>query len=266
MKQTSKNKSPSAKKQYAAPALDKGLDIIELLAKSPVSLNQSEIAKKLDRSIGEIFRMLAVLEQRQYVALDTGSDKYHMTLKLFEVVHRHTTINRLTSIAAPLMRKLSQDIEQSCHLAIRYGEAIMVIAQQDSFSDRSFGTRIGARAPIFESCSGQIIYAFASPNERDDIHHCVKSIGRSVPVKIDLEKTISKIQKSGFFKVKSGQIAGVIDIGFPIFDFNGVVAACLVVPYLKHINGTQKIDIEGTKSATAKIAKAISVSLGALQN
>ena len=36
--------------RYRAPALDKGLDIIELLAGTEASLSQAEIAKALDRS------------------------------------------------------------------------------------------------------------------------------------------------------------------------------------------------------------------------
>ena len=40
--------------KYRAPALDKGLDILELLAATEESLSQAEIAKALDRSPNEI--------------------------------------------------------------------------------------------------------------------------------------------------------------------------------------------------------------------
>ncbi len=44
------------KKDYTAPALEKGLDILELLAVSPIGLSQAEIATKLKRSVNEIYR------------------------------------------------------------------------------------------------------------------------------------------------------------------------------------------------------------------
>ena len=42
--------------KYRAPALDKGLDILELLATQETGISRSEIAKSLDRSPSEIFR------------------------------------------------------------------------------------------------------------------------------------------------------------------------------------------------------------------
>jgi len=41
-------------RMYAAPALEKGLDILEVLCRSERPLTQKEIAQILGRSIGEI--------------------------------------------------------------------------------------------------------------------------------------------------------------------------------------------------------------------
>ena len=49
-----------SKKNYSAPALEKGLDIIELLSKSSIGFSQAEIAKELKRSVNEIYRMLNI--------------------------------------------------------------------------------------------------------------------------------------------------------------------------------------------------------------
>ena len=56
--------------KYPVPALDKGLDILELLAERPDGLTQAEVARSLGRSVGEIFRMLNALLRRGYLALD----------------------------------------------------------------------------------------------------------------------------------------------------------------------------------------------------
>ena len=52
--------------KYRAPALEKGLDIIELLANHGEGLTQGEVAKALDRSQSEIYRMLSTLVRRQH--------------------------------------------------------------------------------------------------------------------------------------------------------------------------------------------------------
>ena len=53
--------------RYRAPALDKGLDILELLAEHPDGLTRAEIVKELGRGPSEIYRMLERLVARQYV-------------------------------------------------------------------------------------------------------------------------------------------------------------------------------------------------------
>ena len=65
-----------------APALDKGLDLIEALAAESGGLSQKQIAERVGRSVGEIFRMLGVLEQRGYVSRDPVTAEYTLTLQL----------------------------------------------------------------------------------------------------------------------------------------------------------------------------------------
>ena len=50
--------------RYRAPALDKGLDILELLASQAHGLTRAEIVKEMDRSASEIYRMLERLVAR----------------------------------------------------------------------------------------------------------------------------------------------------------------------------------------------------------
>ena len=80
--------------KYRAPALDKGLDILELLATTEEQMSQAEIAKALDRSPNEIYRMLDRLVRRDYVRR-TSADRYELTLKLFELAHHTQPIRRL---------------------------------------------------------------------------------------------------------------------------------------------------------------------------
>ena len=105
--------SSLGKKHYSAPALEKGLDLLELLSSEVDGLNIGEITSRLGKSVGELFRMLAVLEQRGYIETSKDSDKYRLTLKMFSLSNRFPPIKRLTSLANPLMRRLSYIIEQS---------------------------------------------------------------------------------------------------------------------------------------------------------
>ena len=73
------------KNTYSAPALEKGLDIIELLSRSVLGFSQAEIAKELKRSVNEIYRMLNILVARKYIELDTETERYKLTYKLLQL-------------------------------------------------------------------------------------------------------------------------------------------------------------------------------------
>jgi hypothetical protein len=72
----------SEKPRYRAPALEKGLDILELLASESRPLSSSEIVQQLGRSTGELFRMIQVLEYRGFIEQALGSEGYRQKQSL----------------------------------------------------------------------------------------------------------------------------------------------------------------------------------------
>ena len=77
-------KAPAAdeSRSYSAPALEKGLDILEMLCRSEQPLSQKDIAKRLGRSVGEIYRMMSCLVNRNYVSRRTGETDSSISLQL----------------------------------------------------------------------------------------------------------------------------------------------------------------------------------------
>src|SRR5690348_11145918 len=112
----SKNETRPPVERPGAPALEKGLDLLEILAEEKEELSQRMLAQRAGRSVGEIFRMLGVLERRGYVARDPQTGHYGLTLRLFELAHRHPPTRRLQAIALPVMEELARAIKLSCHL------------------------------------------------------------------------------------------------------------------------------------------------------
>ena len=118
--------------RYRAPALDKGLDILELLSEQKEGLTRTEITKELGRNASEIYRMLERLVARRYVMRSTGGDRYTLSLKLFSLAHRHPPMSRLIAEALPPMQRFADASEQSCHLSVYDRGNLLVIAQVDA--------------------------------------------------------------------------------------------------------------------------------------
>lgn len=140
--------TPQPQPDYAVPALDKALDILEFLAAEPGERSQTEIADAVGRSVSQIFRVLTTLERRGYLYRDPSSGLYGVSLALFELAHRHPPLRGLIRLAMGPMRDLADAVEQSCNLGVRDGDAVRVIAQAESPANFGYVVRVGALFPL----------------------------------------------------------------------------------------------------------------------
>src|SRR6185369_11684008 len=121
-----------ARRDYSAAALEKGIDIIELLAEEETGLTVSEISQQLGRRMSELFRIIVVMERRGWLQKDLESSRYSVTYHLLRLAHRGTPAKSLTVAAAPVMDTLSTRINQSCHLVVRSGTQGLVILRHEN--------------------------------------------------------------------------------------------------------------------------------------
>ncbi|MGH1558654.1 helix-turn-helix domain-containing protein [Caulobacter segnis] len=120
---------PAKKREYRAPALEKGLDVLELLAAHRGGLTLAQISNALDRSSSELFRMVQVLEARGYVGRAADEDGLVLTNKLFAPGDMTRRPRTFWISAQPVMRAVAQKIGQSRHLALASGDQMVVVAR-----------------------------------------------------------------------------------------------------------------------------------------
>src|SRR5579862_1086996 len=155
------------KRYYPTPALEKGLDILELFASTPEGLTVSEVARRLQRTVSEIFRMILCLEQRGYLAQSPNKDRYHLTLRLFRLAQEHPPTKRLVTEALPTMHSFAQSVRQSCHLGIVDGGHVVILAQVDSPESTGFYVKMGSKVDLMHAATGHVILAHLDNDARE---------------------------------------------------------------------------------------------------
>lgn len=232
--------------RYRAPALDKGLDILELLAAVDGGLTQAEIAKRLDRSPNEFYRMLDRLVKRGYVTRIDG-DRFSLTLKLFGLAQLHAPVRRLVSFAVPLMRDLAEASRQANQLVVFDRGNPVVIAQQEAPGYWGISIRVGSRISLFDTGSGHVLLAFRSPEERTRmIAENVGGSGEDNRVTPEFLARLDLIRTRGYEMMPSAQTAGVINLSAPVLGADGNAIAALTVPYIPLINALAAPDMSAT--------------------
>ena len=162
-------KAEQGETKYRAPALEKGLEVLKLLATSSKELKFPEITAALGRSQSELFRVVHVLAQQGYIER-TRNGAYRITNQLFRLGMERPLIRDLTVTASPIMRSLSKSVGQSCHLAVRSQEQIVVIYRIEPPGELGFSVRVGYRRSIGATTSGLVLFAFQPDDVLSLIH------------------------------------------------------------------------------------------------
>ena len=256
-KTTSGNKT---KREYPTPALEKGLDILELFAKTPDGLTVSEVARSLNRTVSEIFRMLLCLEQRGYISQSANREKYQLTLRLFRLAQEHPPTKRMVTEAFPVMHSVAYKLRQSCHLGVIDGGHVVIVAQVDSPDSTGFYVKMGSKVELMHAATGHVILAYLTDDARWRVlEEWARETKRKRPA--DLDSHLAKICRRGYERRASYQVAGVVNVSFPVFGAYGEPVAGLTVPYVKLTE--DHVSISDVVRVLEEASQEISEALGA---
>jgi DNA-binding IclR family transcriptional regulator len=246
------------KNSYATPALEKGLDVIELLAHQPGGLTKSEISRELKRTVSEIFRMLLCLERRGYIAQIDG-ERYALTLKLFKLGQEHPPTERLITEALPVMHQVAHETQQSCHMGIIEGAEVTILAQVNAPTSVGFYVKLGSSVELMEASTGYVILA-----HQDDEHRArtlaewKRLTGSELPA--DLQAHLARIKRQGYESRPSYKVRGVTNISYPIFDGRGSAIGALTVPYIQHMDSIA--DASQVSASLKKASTEVTAAIG----
>jgi len=218
----------STQGKYRAPALQKGLEILELLAPSTHPMPTTDISAALGRSVSEIFRMLQVLEEHGYIA--RSGEGYSVTNRLFSLGMAQPPIQNLLGHALPAMRAMANRIGQSCHLAMASGHQMVVVANIETPGLLGFAVRMGYQRPLIHSASGHILMAFQADATRDEMLRATETAGLDFD-RVQLTENLGRVRQAGYITFASPMMTAITDVSAPVIR-GDVAEAALTVPFV----------------------------------
>src|SRR5262245_5317901 len=218
---------------YRAPALEKGIAILELLANARRPLTVADIAGTLDRSRAEIYRMLVVLESLEYMHR-TEDGRYDLTAKLFDIASRHAPKRSVIAAARAVMEELAEATSQSCHLMVARGDHMVCIAREEGPAAIGFAVQVGFRPPMLQSTSGRVYFAFQETARQQLLATRLRRGAGGDRVREFLSNAAA-IARRGYAVEPSRLTTGIQDLSAPVLDpQTGQAVACLTVPFVSH--------------------------------
>jgi DNA-binding IclR family transcriptional regulator len=253
--------SEERRQKYAVPALEKGLDIIERLADEAVPLTQSQLARELNRQPGELFRMLACLEGRDYVRRDAATGGYTLTLKLFELSRIHSPYEALLTAARPLMRQLADTVRESCHLSVLHRGQVLVLAQEESPKAFRLSVEVGSVHSAVRTNSGRLLLASLRESERATALVSDPSWAKlTKDERRTVEQRLDGVVESGVAISIGERFTGGADVGVLVGGPGHSIAAALTIAVL--IDAGKEADVSHLIEPLRASAKAINRAVG----
>lgn len=226
-----RTRSGAASSSYAVPALDKALDILELMSNLSDPITPSQIAQRLGRSLQEVYRVVLVLEGRGYLMRPPGTDALVLSTQLFGLATRFPPFRRVLDVAQPIINSLAINSGEAVHIAVLDGLRMCIIAQVDSPQPIGVRLRVGVHSPAIQGSSGRTLIAYQPATVRD---WYLAQAAATLPADelAHARARVAAIDRNGFELANAPLLPGIVDISFPVLDRTGTALAAVTIPYL----------------------------------
>ena len=165
MKTTSPCESPVTDSPGSVPALDRSLDILEILSGSTSGLTLSELSSALDFPKNAVFRITQTLLARGYISRDEKL-AFHLTQQLLRLAPPRWGSVSLPAISQEVMATLRDETGETVQLGVLSGLEGIIIDQVESMEALRIVVDLGLRFPLYNNAPGKLLLAHMPNVER----------------------------------------------------------------------------------------------------
>lgn len=213
------------------PAVDRALDLIELMAASERDLSLSQIRERLNIPRQSLIRILNTLCDRGVVDRAEQRGFYRPGMKLLYLGNRIQDKITLRSVAWPFMQELAQKTQKTIELSTLDRDQLILIEQIEGNEGVRLYSRVGGVYPYFHALAvGKIYLTHMEPEKRQKV---LDKIGlpavteKTITDTKKLEEELLKAKQDGFAFEDQELRKGVRRVAAPIYDFRNDLAGCI---------------------------------------
>ena len=139
--------------------LDRGLDLIELLATAEHGMTISELVAATGLPKSTVHRILATFTNRHYVEKNEETSVYSLGYKFVELASLYLNKIVLKTEAEPIMHTLAQILHATTYLGVLENNEVMYLQKTEQRNSLRLYTSIGKREPLYCTALGKVLLA-----------------------------------------------------------------------------------------------------------
>ncbi|WP_386692427.1 MULTISPECIES: DNA-binding transcriptional regulator KdgR [Lonepinella] len=206
--------------------------LLETLAEQK-NIGITELAQKLMMPKSTAYRFLQTMINLGYVRQEE-SDKYTLTLKLFEIGAKALEYTDLIALADKEMTYIAQATNETLHLGILENDEIIYLHKIDSTYSLRMHSRVGRKNPSYSTALGKVLLSDYSDTAVKDILKNTEFISytNNTLQNIDeLLEELAKVRKEHYAEDNEEQEPGLKCIAVPIYNRLGNIIAGISISF-----------------------------------
>lgn len=243
-----------AKAGEGTGALDKALDVLDVIGQVPSGLSQSELAERLQLPRTTVYRLLATLISRGLLRRDPLRKVYCLGFRCFEMARQVYAMPDLAAAAAVEIRLLRDLTGETSYLAVLDGLDVLSLDRCDGAHSQRSAAILGQRKPVYCTSQGKAILSALGPEERDGIVRdlALKALTpHTITTRRRLQAELSIVASRGYAVDDEEIVLGVRCVGAPIVDPQGQVRGAISVAGPAYRLTRARLDLLGPEVAEA---------------
>lgn len=257
-----KKEMSNTEQKFSAPAVEKMLSIIELLADSGGGYSLNEIARLTNSPVNTVYRICGVLREHGYLEADAKSGFYAIGSKFYKIgkaAERRMTVN---NVARPFLERLMRETGESVQLITLGGDKAVICDQVET--DEPIRIHVETCSVIYPHCSAaaKCILAFLLPEELDMAVSggLVRLTENTITDETALRRELCAIRHEMYSVDREEYMRGLRCVGAPVF-----AADCKCIAGIDVMYPVYRVDSEKEKEFIPLVMRAaqdISAALG----
>ena len=205
------------------PAVEKALQLIEVLGKSTEPLSRNELSCRLQISGTSCYRLLQTLLAANYIRKVPGN-RFAPGQGLLSAVRRLSGESSRYYRLQPLLDALARECGFGCKLSLRSGDEQFTVMRGEPLSGLHVSGKIGGRFPLIEGSVGAVLLSECSSAE---LLAQISACRENIPEKSDPQLLFDRVaycRDHGFVECESRRWH-VHALSVPVYECGQVGAA-----------------------------------------
>ncbi len=215
-----------------APALQRGLAVLEFLSGRDEAATLSEISAALKLSPASIFRLTGVLESAGYLHREEASRRFSLTRKLFLQAQPRHEGRSLVECCLPSMREILQLTGETVQLCCLADNQCVLLEQLPSTYPFKYIVDLGSRIPVHCCAPGKAIAAYLTEEARSTLLRSLileRHTDQTIVSKSALLEELEKVQSRGYAVDQGEHFEGIHCVAAPLLDRHGNAVAAITI-------------------------------------